>query len=637
VGIALNAAEATYYPIEDRATIQAVLDQATDIVGHNLRFDLKFLRMRGFRIAARIWDTKLLAQLLDENQELGLKPLSEKWLGAYSLEGKREIDRAVAAIKGKSVADLCRADLADSSRPYLGLIGKYCKEDCLNTYRLWEIFRDKMKQIDMTMRAWGFSKTIRDYFLEEGMPTEAVLMDLELKGIRIDTLQLIRYRETLDKDIQNKLGCLYDLCKTEIEEIEEDLYQEAISLRKSERGKQGVKRQSDKHGTKFNWQSADHLRALLFGKLALNQTGIETTSTGALSTAESAIKVLASRYSENTREGQILKIYQTWKKQLKLLTTYTGEDKGLLSHVENDQIYAEYLQSGRGKEGTRGGTVTGRLSSRNPNMQNLPRGSEIKRFFIPDPGHVFIYFDYSQLELRLAAHLSQDPMLLKAYNEGLDLHEITAKTIGEDRQTGKTVNFAMIYDASPYRLAQILTKPPEVCAKIIDGFYSIYQGYKAYLERQRDFMCRHGLVVSELGRVRRLPELKKFNERSREFKHVIKQGYNFPIQSLGASITKRAMIELHKAGVRIVTQVHDSVVVQVPENAAEHFAVRIKYLAENVYKLSVPLKADVKILTSLSETDKWIKKEEKTHVKPEQRIYTGVSSSDGSALVYRTA
>jgi DNA polymerase-1 len=298
----------------------------------------------------------------------------------------------------------------------------------------------------------------------------------------------------------------------------------------------------------------------------------------------------------------VLASYKAWKKNIKLITTYTGEDKGLMSQIEDGRVYAEYLQAGRGKEGTIGGTVTGRLSSRNPNMQNLPRGSEIKKFFIPDAGEIFVYFDYSQLELRLAAHLSQDPLLIKAYNEGLDLHELTGQTIGADRQTGKTTNFAMIYDASPWRLADILNKTPEECKLIIDEFYNLYRGYKQYLEDQKRFMMKYACVISETGRIRRLPGLHEFHERSKEWRHALKQGYNFPIQSLGASITKLAMIELHRRKFRIVTQVHDSVVISLPEQNLDRVE-EIKQIAENVYPVSVPIKVDIKLLTSLSESD----------------------------------
>jgi len=242
-------------------------------------------------------------------------------------------------------------------------------------------------------------------------------------------------------------------------------------------------------------------------------------------------------------------------------------------------------------------------------MQNLPRGPEIKQFFIPDPGQLFVYFDYSQLELRLAAHLSQDPLLMKGYNEGVDLHQMTADAIGTDRQVGKAVNFAMIYDASAYRLSSMINKSIDECQLIINEFFNLYRGYKKYLIAQQRYMEINRCVVSETGRVRRLADIENFPTLSKEWRHAIKQGYNFPIQSLGASITKRAMIELHRRKFRIVTQVHDSVVISLPAEEINK-AKEIQAIAENVYKVSVPLKADIKLLTSLAESDIITKQEE---------------------------
>jgi DNA polymerase-1 len=577
---------------------------AAHVVGHNLRFDIKFLRAAGFQVNAQTWDTKLLAQLINENQQLGLKPLSEKYFGASSLEGKRELDRAVGSINGKSVADLCKADIESGFTRFYGIISEYCLEDCVNTKNLWEKLIADVKIVDQKAKAFGLKKSPLDYYMEETMPLEKVLTDMELMGIRIDLNKLKSFRNQLLAETNVLLQQMFEIAKEHINGIEEDLYQEVIATKKSDKGKANVLRSSPKYGTVFNWQSADHIRALIFDKFKAPTVGVDKTDSGKISTSEASLESLAKNIKGSTPLAEFLRNYSVWKKNLKILTTYTGEDKGLASHVIRDRIHADYLQAGHGKESSQGGTVTGRLSSRNPNMQNLPRGSEIKRFFVPDAGQAFIYFDYSQLELRLAAHLSQDPLLIKAYREGLDLHQLTADAIGEDRQMGKTINFAMIYDASPWRLAEILGKVPDECYEIIDNFYGLYSGYKKYLEDQAHHMKVHAWVASECGRVRRLPELKLHQFGTKEFKHAIKQGYNFPIQSLGASITKRAMIELHRRGYKIVSQVHDSVVCQVPLEDCNRALTEIVTVAENIYSTSVPLKVDAKILTSLHESDK---------------------------------
>ena len=594
-------------------------DPENHVVGHNIRFDLKFLIISGFDVKAQIWDTKLMAQLVNENRGLGLKELS----GEDKLEAKLEIDRAVNRLGGRSVADLCRADLEDPSRPYRELIGKYCEEDCKNTLELFKALSGELKTINNKMYDKGFINTPLSYLMKETLPLESVLIAMELRGIKLDQEKLVDYRKKLLSENTQTMVQLNELCNNQITEIEGELYDQEVSKRKTIKGMSAVQRSSANHGTKFNWQSADHLSALIFDQYGIPQNAVEKTDSGKPSTSESSLEGLRQSLKESDPAYKMLTLYKTYKKNQKLITTYTGEEKGLMSQIEDGRIYAEYLQAGRGKEGSKGGTVTGRLSSRNPNMQNLPRGSEIKRFFVPDTeDDVFVYFDYSQLELRLAAHLSQDPLLIQAYRDNLDLHEITAKAIGAERQVGKSTNFAMIYDASAYRLSAIVNKSIDECQNIINEFYKLYAGYKKYLQKQMRFMITNGLVVSEAGRIRRLPEVRELPSNTKEWRHAIKQGYNFPIQSLGASVTKRAMIELHRRGFNIVTQVHDSVVIQLSKNDV-HKLEEIQVVAETIYPLTVPLKVDIKLLTSLLESDKiqieGVKNEQCSNSKQNQR------------------
>lgn len=606
--VSTSEIQTKYMDLNDQDLRKYLAEPTNHIVGHNIRFDLKFLINAGVTINCTVWDTKLLAQLIDENQQLGLKDLAAKYLKEDSLKNKRELDRAVGQIKGRSVADLCAFDLADEDETYYNIIASYCEEDCKNTLILWEKLSADLKRIHGKMTDAGYTQTPLTYYTDETMPLERVLLSMELSGIRVDETSLRNYREKLLSENKQHMAQMSLLAAKEINAIEEDLYEKVLSTKKSDKGKANVLKKSEKHKTKFNWQSSDHLSELIFTRLGISEKAVEKTETGKPSTSEASLDTLSKSLSQDHLLARILTSYKAWKKNIKLITTYTGEEKGLLSQIENSRVYAEYLQAGRGKEGTTGGTVTGRLSSRNPNMQNLPRGSEIKRFFIPDPGHVFVYFDYSQLELRLAAHLSKDPLLMRGFNEGIDLHQMTADVIGMDRQVGKATNFAMIYDASAYRLSSMIEKSVDDCQFIINEFFNLYKGYKRYLNQQRRFIEVNGLVVSETGRVRRLPEIYRQPTNTKEWRHALKQGYNFPIQSLGASITKRAMIELEKRGVQIVTQVHDSVVISLPENKLDKVA-EIQHVAETIYPISVPLKADIKLLTSLSESDILITKE----------------------------
>jgi len=602
-----------YVDVNDTELRQYLANKDNHIVGHNIRFDLKFLVQAGVVINCKVWDTKLLAQLIDENQPLGLKDLSVKYFGESSLTNKKELDRAISSINGRSVADLCRYDLEDDSEPFHYTIKRYCLEDCKNTLKLFWSLVPAIKKMDKALKEKKYVTSPLDYYTNEMMPLEKVLLAMELDGIKLDEAALNRYASTLLAENVRLLAEMSLICAKEINNIEEALYEKVLATKQTPRGKANVQKRSAKSHTKFNWQSAEHLSMLIFGQFKIPEKLVEKTATGKPSTSESSLEVIYKAYGPQDKIKKALEIYRAWKKNIKILNTYTGdavEKTGLLAHVDNGRIYAEYLQTGRSKEDSSGGTVTGRLSSRNPNMQNLPRGSEVKKFFLPDPGQIFVYFDYSQLELRLAAHLSNDRLLLKGYNDGIDLHQITAEAIGADRQTGKAVNFAMIYDASAYRLTSMIDRSVEDCRDIIAQFYDLYKGYKEYLVRQRQFIEQHACVISEAGRLRRLPAIEYEPTNSKEWRHALKQGYNFPIQSLGATITKRAMIQLHSMKYRLVTQVHDSVVISIPNDRhVEARVEEIKQVAENVYPLRVPLKVDIKLLTSLSESDIIINKE----------------------------
>lgn len=291
------------------------------------------------------------------------------------------------------------------------------------------------------------------------------------------------------------------------------------------------------------------------------------------------------------------------------------------------------------------------------NCQNLPRVSPVKGFFVPPPGHVFLHFDASQIELRVAAHLSGDKEMIAAYNEGRDLHIQTAEAFFDEvvtkdselRQVGKESNFLLIFKGSPNRLQTTLKVKAgkdyslEQCRAFRDAYFERYPQYAAYLKDQLEFMKRYGVVFTETGRMRRLPDIgigKYLNYKHREFKapkemlmeikeyihrnrigeinnetifntasirysHATKQGFNFPIQGLAASIMKRGIIALDQAGYTVVTTVHDSVDVCVKKEVAIEAMKECERILSNCYRLKVPLIWEGKILCSLSESDRW--------------------------------
>lgn len=656
LGVAYEEDETAYYPADSIPSdvLDLLRDEKVHKLGQNLRFDLRFLSVAKIQVNGPIWDTKIMASLVDENGPQGLKELADKYLGTWALKDKRELDSAIAKAGLKHVGELCAADLNSPSRPYTEVIGKYCEEDCNNTYKLAIVLSEKLKLINETWKKARHAKQGPwDYFVKEAMPLERVLLEMELRGIRIDGDAIAKAKEVFDYEKYTKVHELTELCAEPIAKIEEELYEEALAKRKSEKGKAKVQRSSDAYSTRFNWASSAHLGNLLFKQIGAPAKLIKTTKSGRQSTNDKDLASLRHLCDPESLLVKVLNKLSELKKVEKLLTTYVGEENGLVSRIVEGRIYPHYLQVGSSKEGGKGGTVTGRLSSQNPNIQNIPRSSGIKRFFVPDEGKVFVYADYSQLELRLAAHLSKDPNLVRGYTENLDLHSLTASNIfgcklqdvkKEQRQVGKTINFAMIYDAGAYRLAEELNKgganyDVEKVEEMRRAFFETYEVYKMYLKEQKHVLIQQEALISELGRVRRIPEIRYgkyldwstktlykglplalrlrllqhpnelvseqelFFRARKKFNHALKQGYNFPIQSLGASIAKRAMLALAAAGANLVTQVHDSIIVEVDADKAEVAAKKMQELMQTCYKLSVPLVAETKIIRSFDETD----------------------------------
>jgi len=207
--------------------------------------------------------------------------------------------------------------------------------------------------------------------------------------------------------------------------------------------------------------------------------------------------------------------------------------------------------------------------------------------------------------LRWAAELSRDEKMVSAYTiENIDLHEKTAKELNIERPLAKTLNFALIYGCSAYRLQLELPDfSVEDCQKFRDHFFAVYSGYEAYLESQVRFVRDYGFVISPFGRIRRLPQAQTASLDSKEYRHAINQALNFPIQSAAASTCKRAMIALHKLGYKIVNQVHDAVYIEIEKERAKKEINKIKEVAENTVKISIPLKVEIKILQSFDESD----------------------------------
>lgn len=661
IGVGYEEDDAQYYPawsipIQVRRDLE---NPKINKVGHNLHsFDAKFIRRAGINIQGLFDDTMILANLYDDSLPLGLKFLSDKFIGEGSLENKRALDQYMSANGVNNIAQLCAKDLVDPEHPHKEIIAAYCSEDVNNTTTLCRILKDKLRELDRQVKAMGFKKSPIDYYIEEARPLETVLFETEYRGIRVDLSVAEKIKQEATSAIAEIEVRLNKVFINKIALIEQELYEKEIDKLKDEKAKS--KRAAGQGKCKFSWSNSNHFAILLYRHCGLSKDLVLRTAKGKYRTDKSALEIIRAGLQKENRLLIYLNLYSKLKLHQKIASTYTGDAKtGILSKVRYingiPRIYPNYRQT----------TGTGRLAGSNPNMQNIKRDSNIKKFFIPDTeGEVFDSADYSQIELRTGAHISQDASLCNAYIDGLDVHLITAsrlfaKTVTKEddleRQAGKRTNFLTIFDGGAFRLQAALKADTghdfteEECKEFIKIWFDTYPGVRAYLDSQLEFFHKWKMCISETGRIRRLPDIafgeylewhknpdpsgrrwlvtfngpKSLKEKliegilkenrqlkrqdidsnmigqaaSKRYKHAIKAGYNQPIQGLAASMTKRAMIKLHRLGRKIANQVHDELVVarKLNDLAAKEQVIDVM---ENVYKLTVPVKVDLKTVST---------------------------------------
>lgn len=565
-----NDAKAEWIPFSGKGLLplQAIAAQKSFFkVGHNLRFDRKFMQVNGIDLNGPYEDTILLAQVIDENQELSLKKLSVKYFGDDATKWDRVLATHLKALK------LTKKDLGDS-RVDQRIVAEYCKEDTVNTLRLFHALKEKVSE-----KQW-------QYYKEEMLPCEDVLMHMELQGVKIDTAKLAEAETLLSAKITEVLLQLESRTTDERRAVCATL----------------------KEGESFNWNSGPQRIKLFYGQLGLDRFFNRKTKKGNRSLNGKDLKALDLPVG---KLKEVIDCYMEYQVYQKLHSTYVV---GIRERLKGDRIHAEFYQTAKETYGSsdEGGTVTGRLSHRNPNLANLPsrskdywRGPFVKDLFIPDTGaHTFLYGDYSQIELRVAAHLSQDPSMCLAFREGRDLHQETAdylRSTGVEvtRSQAKTINFAIIYGAGGYRLAQILgwqttreniDRGEAISKNLLEGrFKTLGHWIQGNINRLRQ--CEY--VESMFGRRRTLPEACSSDPKISG--HAIKQGCNFIVQSAAASICKRAMIALHAEGFDLRDQIHDAIICHARRDKVALLLPKMKSIMENIIQLSVPLICEPKI------------------------------------------
>jgi DNA polymerase I len=428
--------------------------------------------------------------------------------------------------------------------PELGCVyGASRAEAVLN---LWPLLKEEMLREDL----WGL-------YADLELPLLAVLARMEARGIGLDQDFLRRFGQELEVALQR---------------LENEIYQLA--------------------GEEFLINSPPQLGRILFEKLHL--TPQKKTKGKALSTDVEVLQTLAA---EHPLPAKILE-YRTMGK---LKSTYVDALLKLVSPATG-RIHTTFLQSV---------AATGRLSSRDPNLQNIPvrgeLGGQVRQAFIPAPGHVFLGADYSQMELRLLAHFSEDPILLKAFQENIDIHRQTAAEVfaihpelvtSEMRRQAKVVNFGIIYGISPFGLARQMGVPQRVAAEFIQRYFARHTRVKAYLEETLRTAQEQGWVTTLLGRRRRTPNLKSTNRILRQ--EAERAAINSPLQGTAADIIKKAMLEMEPASEAaalsglMLLQIHDELLFEVPEPELAATARLVGRVMQGVISLKVPLVVDLR-------------------------------------------
>ncbi|MFG6461953.1 DNA polymerase I [Roseateles sp. DXS20W] len=506
-------------------------DESAKKIGQNLKYDRHVFLNHGIQLAGVQHDTLLQSYVLEAHKTHNLEALAERHLGRKGL--------SYEDLCGKGVHQIPFAQVAvDKATTYSG----EDSEMCLHLHSvLWP-------QIEAEA---GLK---RIYELE--MPTADLLARIERTGVLIDTERL----QQQSHEIGQRLVTLEQQCY-------------------------------DIAGQPFNIGSPKQIGDILFTKLGLPV--VKKTATGAPSTDEEVLTELAADFP---LPAKILE----YRGLSKLKSTYTDK-LPLQVNAHTGRVHTNYAQAV---------AVTGRLSSNEPNLQNIPirtaEGRKVREAFVAPEGCRIVSADYSQIELRIMAHISEDPGLLKAFQDGLDVHRATASEVfgvpldevsSEQRRYAKTINFGLIYGMGAFGLASALGIEQKAAKDYIDRYFTRFAGVKTYMEETKAGAAERGYVETLFGRRIYLPEIRGGNGQRRA--GAERQAINAPMQGTAADLIKLAMLavqaELDRAGKqsKIVMQVHDELVFEVPEAELDWMRIEVPRLMAGVAQLKVPLLAEV--------------------------------------------
>jgi DNA polymerase-1 len=515
------------------ASLGALLtDPEVPKAGHNIKYDWQALRRAGVELAGVAYDSMLASFVLEPGRRFHtIDTLCLEHLGR-TLQTYRDL-----AGKGKS--EIPFAEVA------VPLAASYCGTDSATVLALHEFFSPMLAEM-----------ALEPLLREIEMPLLEVLVDMEWEGIAIDRSLFRRLSAELGDDLRR--------LEAEIARVS---------------------------GTDLNLNSPRQLASVLFEKLQLPV--LKKTKTGP-STDADVLEQLAAMGHELPR------LILEYRELQKLKSTYVDTLPERVNRTTG-RIHTNFNQAG---------AATGRLSSAEPNLQNIPvrtpRGEAIRAGFVPREGWVFLVADYSQIELRIMAHLSGDPAFIEAFRQGGDIHRQTAALIfnlpvaevtGEMRARAKTINFATIYGQGPFALSRQLGISQEDARGFIARYFERFSGVRAFLDRQIELARQQGYVETLFKRRRYIPEIKERNFSLRAYGE--RNAQNSPLQGSAADLIKLAMVRIHRAirerrlAGRMLLQVHDELVFEVPPHEVEAMSQLVREHMENVAALQVPLVVDI--------------------------------------------
>ncbi|MSQ63507.1 MAG: DNA polymerase I [Betaproteobacteria bacterium] len=501
-------------------------------VGQNLKFDAHILANHGVQLRGIAHDTLLESYVYEVHERHDLDTLAQRHLGWKTI--------SYDEVTGKGASRISFAEVD------IGHATEYAAEDADCALSVHSVLYQKISA----------DEKLKSIYEKIEMPAMPVLLRMERNGVLIDSAKLEAQSHELGKEMM---------------ELEQKAYQAA--------------------GQPFNLNSPKQIQEILFDKQQLPVK--KKTPKGQPSTDEDVLAELALDYP-------LPKLLLEYRGLAKLKSTYTDKLPRMVD-AKTGRVHTTYSQAT---------AVTGRLASNDPNLQNIPirtpQGRRIREAFIAPPGSKIISADYSQIELRIMAHLSGDKGLRHAFDHGHDVHQATAaevfgvpleKVTKNERRTAKVINFGLIYGMSAFGLAQNLGSERATAQSYIDSYFTRYPGVKKFMDETREKARREGYVETVFGRRLRLPEIQSGSPARRQ--GAERAAINAPMQGTAADLIKLAMVSVQnwldeeKCTSKLIMQVHDELVLEVPENELEEVKEKVRELMQSVAKLDVELIVDV--------------------------------------------